>query len=79
MYTAIATIKRTVLEKYVVELDAPEPDDVLDLVYDHFSEFPNSDFDLHTRRRVEEETLKVTVIDVEHNISNDNDDGKEVA
>ncbi len=66
MYTVNVTVKRTVLEQYVCELEGPDPEDVLDVVYEHFSEFPDSDFDLITRRRVREETLETTVVDIEH-------------
>lgn len=77
MYTVIATIRRTVVEQYVCELEAPSPDDVLDIVYEHFSTFPDSDYDLSTRRRVDEETVSVEIIDIQGS-GNDNDD-REIA
>lgn len=80
MYTVIATIRRTVVERYVCELNAPRPEDVLDIVYEHFSTFPNSEFELSTRRRIDEETLSVEIIDLDSNVGNDNNnDGNEVA
>lgn len=77
MYTVIATIRRTVVERYVCELEAPRPDDVLDIVYEHFSTFPDSDYDLSTRRRIDEETVSVEIIDLQ-GAGNDNN-GREVA
>lgn len=78
MYTVIATVRRTVVERYVCELEALHPDDVLDIVYEHFSDFPDSDLDLTTRRRIDEETVSVEIIDLQGNTGNDNDD-REVA
>lgn len=76
MHKVIATIRRTVVERYVCELEAPRPDDVLDIVYEHFSTFPDSEYDLSTRRRIDEETTFVEIIDIQ-SAGNDND--REVA
>lgn len=76
MYTVIATIRRTVVERYVCELDAPVPEDVLDIVYEHFSDFPDSELELSTRRRIDEETLSVEIIDLDSTIGNDNDENE---
>lgn len=76
MHKVIATIRRTVVERYVCELEAPRPDDVLDIVYEHFSTFPDSEYDLSTRRRIDEETTFVEIIDIQA-AGNDND--REVA
>ena len=73
MYTVIATIRRTVVERYVCELDAPRAEDVLDIVYEHFSTFPDSEYDLSTRRRIDETTTSVEVIDLDSNLGNEND------
>lgn len=80
MYTVIATIRRTVIERYVCELEAPSPNDVLDIVYEHFSDFPSSELELSTRRRIDEETLSTEIIDLDSSVGNDNnDDGRDVA
>lgn len=73
MYTVIATIRRTVVERYVCELEAPSPNDVLDIVYEHFSDFPNSELELSTRRKIDEETLSTEIIDLDGTIGNDNE------
>lgn len=78
MYTVVATIRRTVVERYVCELDAPNPDDALDVVYEHFSTFPDSVFELSTRRRIDEETVSVEVIAIDSPVGNEND-GNEIA
>lgn len=72
MYTVIATIRRTVVERYVCELEAPAAEDVLDIVYEHFSDFPDSDLELSVRRKIDEETVAVEIIDLDSNVGNDN-------
>jgi hypothetical protein len=78
MYTIIATVQRLVEETYEVTLDAPDPAEALDLVYEHFTEFPNSEFDVKTRRRIEEVTKNTTVIDLDHKREEANDVGERV-
>jgi hypothetical protein len=78
MHTVIATVRRTVVERYVCELDAP-PSDVLDIVYEHFSTFPDSEFALYSRRKIDEETLSTEIIDLDSTVGNDNDGNDEVA
>lgn len=78
MYTVVATIQRLVEETYVVEIEAPDPSEALDIVYEHFSEFPNSELDVKTRRRISEETKNSTVIDIEHEREEANDVGERI-
>lgn len=75
MYTAIVVVKRTVLEKYICELNPEDPADVADIVFEHFSTFPDSEYDLITRRKAEEETLDTTIVDLQclAPLGNDND------
>lgn len=80
MFIVTADIQRTVIEKYVCEVSAGSLEEALDVVYEHFSEFPNSDLDLKSRRRQVEETISSDVLFIEHNHSQGSaNDGPEVA
>lgn len=78
MYTVVATVQRLVTETYEVTLDCEDPEAALDVVYEHFSEYPNSEFELKTRRRIEEHTEHCTVMDVEHKREESSDIGERV-
>ena len=77
MYTVTVEIQRTVVEKYECELEADGLEEALDVAYEHFSTFPNSDIDLISRRRISEDTVDVNVIcaEFERETIGENDDG----
>lgn len=80
IYNLVTDIQRTVIEEYVISVEASSLEEALDITYEHFSSFPNSDLDLKTRRRAKEETVtsNVLFIDHEHSVGSAND-GPEVA
>lgn len=80
MYTIVADVQRTVVEKYVCEVSAGSLDEALDVVYDHFTEFPNSKLELSTRRKVDEQTVSSHPLYLDHEYSAGSaNDGPEVA
>lgn len=66
MYKTVVKVQRTVVETYLCNVSADDPEEALDLCYDHFSEFPNAESILDSRLKVDEETLSVDVISTEH-------------
>lgn len=64
-YNILATMNREVEEQYDCEVDANDPEEALDIVYHSFTEFPNSEITLTTRRRIFENTVTVNSVSVE--------------
>lgn len=75
MYTVIVDMQRVVNERYVVELEADDPEEALDAAYEHFSTFPDSPILLDTRRRIVEQTVGVNLLNAEfERLDGSNDD-----
>ena len=78
MYTIMVEVQRLVTEVWELGIEAEDPTEALDLAYEHMSEFPDSELEVKTRRRVEEVTKDCTVMDVEHKREEANDVGERV-
>lgn len=66
MYNIAVDVQRTVLETYECEISAGSLEEAMDVAYEHFSTFPNSELALHTRRRTDEDTLSTEIINIQN-------------
>lgn len=66
MYNITVDIQRTVLETYECQISAGSLEEAMDVVYEHFSTFPDSELELALRRRTDEDTTNVEIINIQN-------------
>lgn len=66
-------VNRNCVERYSVTVEAEDPEEAQDLIYEYFVDFPNGQDFLKTRLRTREQTNSVEVLNVEFERKESND------
>lgn len=64
MYELYVDVKREVIERYLISVEADDPDEAKDIAYEYFQDYPTGNDFIKTKLRDREVTASSTVLDV---------------
>jgi hypothetical protein len=65
MYELLVDVERTVVERYKVTVEASDPEEAQDIVYEYFQDYPTGNDFIKTKLRTQENTMVSNVLGVE--------------